>query len=63
MCNENPSIAAQASTGSYPAGTWDAMLNDLKNKTTADFPPLQEVYYEINSVHGSLQDHLSRLFI
>lgn len=62
MCNENPSIAAQASTGSYPAGTWDAMLNDLKNKTTADFPPLQEVYYEINSVHGSLQDHLSPAF-
>lgn len=62
MYEENPSISAQVSASSYPSGTWDAMLNDLKNKISSDFPALDGVSFEVNSVHASLQDHLNPAF-
>ncbi len=62
MCEENPSIMVQASVSAYPSGTWEAMLNDLKNKMVSDFPALSDVSLEINTVHESLQGNLNPAF-
>lgn len=62
MCEENPSIMVQASASAYPSGTWEAMLNDLKNKMMSDFPALSDVSLEINTVHESLQGNLNPAF-
>lgn len=62
MCEENPGITAKVSASAYPAGTWDSMLNDLRNKIVAEFPALDTVSFEINSVHESLQKHLNPAF-
>ena len=62
MCEENPSIMVQASASAYPSGTWEAMLNDLKNKMVSDFPALSDVSLEINTVHESLQGNLNPAF-
>ncbi len=62
MCEKNPSIMVQASVSAYPSGTWEAMLNDLKNKMVSDFPALSDVSLEINTVHESLQGNLNPAF-
>ena len=62
LYDEDPSITAQVSAGAYPSGTAEALLNDLRQKISSDFPSIRDVSFQVTRVPVSLQDHLNPAF-
>lgn len=59
---ENPEILDQIYDYSFPITDPDAILQDLVEKVSKDFPEPPEVNYTIKYVHPSMQEHMSPAF-
>lgn len=59
---ENPEIYDEMYEYSFPITEPDAILQDLIDKVSKDFPKPPEVNYTIKYVHPSMQEHMSPAF-
>lgn len=59
---ENPEIMDEMYDYSFPLTEPDAIMQDLIEKVSKDFPEPPEVNYTIKYVHPSMQEHMSPAF-
>ena len=62
MIKEKPEVYDQWSDYEFPITEPDAIMQDLMDKVSKDFPEPAEVSYTIKYVHPSMQEHLSPAF-
>lgn len=62
MIKEKPEVYDQWSDYEFPITEPDAIMQDLMDKVSEDFPEPAKVSYTIKYVHPSMQEHLSPAF-
>lgn len=60
--DENPELYDQLYDYEFPESEPEAIIEDLMDQVSEDFPELPEVDYTIKYVHPSMQEHLSPAF-
>lgn len=62
ISQQNPKIIDELTNIKYDVNTPEEILEALKTRITADYPPLEDVPYTVKQVHKSLEENSSPAF-